>query len=256
MTAAPGQTKEWDELTYQAYARTFDDERHLNNLQSTMRSFASAWLLATFAAIGYVLLSKKDDIWICPPHLVLAILPVMGGAGISVLCVLDQIVYRRMLSGVILTGLQMEFYNPFLPPARATGMLMSKKARDLGHTQGFLWFYQIPLMFLVLIATGSSLLLLFELPSATHRLPLLIFSTVVGITTLIAPWVGSTYLLRKLGAYNANKNHDDILDKELRRILDQKDFRKIVNQYELAQRSATNAKGHPADPPIADASVD
>lgn len=240
MQAVAGQLRGWDERVYQAYARTFDDERHINNLQNTLRGFASAWLLATFGAIGYVMLCKKDDIWIFPPHLVLALLPVMGGAGISVLCVLDQIVYRRLLSGVILTGLQMEFFNPFLPPARATGMLMGKVANDIGQVQGFRWFYQVPLVGLLLMAVVASLLLLFDLPSPSDcPTPFALFM-IAGLTTLMTPLLGFRYLRRRLLAYNPKDNHKLIRNKELRQLLDNEAFHKIVNRYELAQVAEAN----------------
>jgi len=249
MHAATAQPNEWNQLIYQAYARTFDDERHLNSLQNTMRGFASAWLLATFSAIGYLLLHHGDDNWMCPPHLVLAMLPLMGATGIFVLCVLDQIVYRRLLSGVILTGLQMEFFSPFLPPVRATCMLIATTAKDIGHTKGFHWFYLAPLLILLLIATLSSLLFLDDLSTPSIRPTPIVLFRAIGFMTLTAPWAGFFYLRHQLTAHDPNKNHKHLITAPLKKILDDKDFAQIVHRYERAQHHSlyppdTDASGH------------
>ncbi len=74
-------------------------ERHFNQLQSTYRSFASAWLLAAFGAMGFVLTQTGAQKFLLPPHLLIAAVALAACIGIVLLWYMDVRVYHRLLEG-------------------------------------------------------------------------------------------------------------------------------------------------------------
>lgn len=60
-------------------------ERHFNQLQSTYRSFASAWLLAAFGAMGYVLTQTEPDKLLLPTNWLVAAVALAACIGIVLL---------------------------------------------------------------------------------------------------------------------------------------------------------------------------
>lgn len=122
-------------------------ERHFNGLQTSYRSMASAWLLAAFGAIGFVL-SQKFEFAIDRELLITAI-AAAGAIGIALLWILDLLVYHRLLDSCFIEGLILEERYPWLPPFRGNMMRTQEGQGVLFRTVGF---YLGPIIFLVLIA--------------------------------------------------------------------------------------------------------
>ena len=125
-------------------------ERHFNDLQSRYRSMASAWLLATFAAIGFVIsrpISLDIDVW-----LLAAGIAVAGSLGIALLWVVDLLVYHRLLDSCFIESLILEEQYPWLPSIRSN---MMKTQRGEGVLFRVVVFYLGPIILLVIIAGGA-----------------------------------------------------------------------------------------------------
>jgi hypothetical protein len=112
-----------------------EEERHFNGLQSTYRSLASTWLLATFGAVGFLLSERmgagKDS------KLLIAAVGLASCLGIALLWTLDLLVYHRLLQAVFAEGVALEKAFGWLPPFRQ-GML---KAHRGGVLRKLVWFY-------------------------------------------------------------------------------------------------------------------
>src|ERR1700749_2334662 len=83
-----------------------NQERHFNNLQSGYRKLASTWLLASFAACGYVLKSDSQipfDKW----YFVFGICTIASG-GLAILWMMDLTVYQRLLGAFFGQGVILE----------------------------------------------------------------------------------------------------------------------------------------------------
>lgn len=125
-------------------------ERHFNGLQTGYRSMASAWLLATFAGIGF---ASTQTIQIgIDRELLVAAIAVAGGVGIALLWVLDLLVYHRLLDSCFIEGLILEERYPWLPPFRSNMMQTQQGQGVLFRTVGF---YLAPVGLLIFIAGGA-----------------------------------------------------------------------------------------------------
>lgn len=91
-------------------------ERHFNDLQARYRILASTWLLATFAGIGFVF---SDHVRLpVEPKVGAALIALAGAFGISLLWVLDVLVYHDLLIAGYEAGKELELVFPWLPPIR------------------------------------------------------------------------------------------------------------------------------------------
>jgi hypothetical protein len=85
-----------------------EEERHFNQLQSVYRGLASTWLLATFAAVGY--LFNKDNKFF-DPYVMGAIVCLAASVGIRLLWTLDLGVYHQLLVAVFREGYKLEEFD-------------------------------------------------------------------------------------------------------------------------------------------------
>jgi hypothetical protein len=94
-------------------------ERAFNTLQATYRALASTWLLATFGAVGFVWsLGAKAPLPV-PSEVVVLFIGIAGAVGITLVWLLDLMVYHRLLEVVFWTGLAVELeHQPDIPPMR------------------------------------------------------------------------------------------------------------------------------------------
>ena len=125
-------------------------ERHFNTLQGTYRGMASAWLLASFTAIGFVM-SKTINIGI-DPELLVAGIALAGCVGIALLWVIDLLVYHRLLDSWFIEGLILEDRYPWLPPFRHNMMQTQKGEGVLFRIVGF---YLGPVVLLIVVSGGA-----------------------------------------------------------------------------------------------------
>ncbi len=127
-----------------------EEERHFNDIEARCRKMASAWLLATFAAIGFVI-SETISIDI-DQELLIAGIAGAGSMGIALLWVVDLLVYHRLLDSCFIEGLILEEKYPWLPPFRNNMMKTQKGEGVLFRVVGF---YLGPIVLLILVAGGS-----------------------------------------------------------------------------------------------------
>lgn len=118
-----------------------EEERHFNQLQSVYRGVASTWLLATFAAVGYMLFDKDGKL----SHPGIAAMVCYAGAfGIILIWTLDLHVYHRLLVAVFREGLALEQEFPWLPRFRTNMANVGKKPGSTGPERvrrRLAWYY-------------------------------------------------------------------------------------------------------------------
>ena len=105
-----------------------EEERHFNQLQSVYRGVASTWLLATFAAVGYLLFDKDGRL--SHPG-VSAVVCFAGAFGIGLIWNLDLNVYHRLLVAVFTEGHALEKHFTFLPKFRTNMFEVGRQAGNL-----------------------------------------------------------------------------------------------------------------------------
>ena len=126
-------------------------ERHFNNLQTGYRKLASTWLLASFAACGYVLKSDSDVPYY-KWYFVFGIC-IAATVGLAILWLLDLSVYQKLLGEFFYQGvlLELEYYK-WLPPIRIN-ILRSQKTGDVRSKMQYYYFFSIvTLQLLAIIA--------------------------------------------------------------------------------------------------------
>ena len=123
-------------------------ERHFNTLQATYRGMASAWLLASFSAIGFVM---STSMILDPAQKLLLVsgIALAGCIGIGLLWVIDLLVYHRLLDSYFIEGLILEDQYPWLPPIRHNMMRTQMGEGVLFRVVGF---YLGPVFLPILIA--------------------------------------------------------------------------------------------------------
>jgi hypothetical protein len=100
-------------------ARLVEDERHFHTIQAGVRGLASSWVLATFAGIALLLQARKESTWLFHPLPLVIVICLMANCGLSVLWIIDQLVYQRLFNTNYLAGLRLEQQFSFIPPVRA-----------------------------------------------------------------------------------------------------------------------------------------
>lgn len=133
------------QLTWEMYKNLGERCEHFNKLESSYRSLASTWLLATFAAVGFLL---KEEV----PYKILIVfaVSVAGASGVFLLWLLDLMVYHRLLSAVFAEQLCLESKFPWLPQV-SHNMMQLHDGR--GVLPKVVWFYIIA--YVTLIGIGS-----------------------------------------------------------------------------------------------------
>jgi len=119
-------------------------EERFNASSAGIRALASAWLLASLGAIGFLLGAGEQYGGTLSIGLLLVTIATLGCIGITTLLVMDEVVFRRLLNAVFLVGIRMEHADPELPPIRC---LMIKLQEGLGTHRWEKLFYIAPLLF-------------------------------------------------------------------------------------------------------------
>jgi hypothetical protein len=131
--------KELFDRIWSIYTEMGTEERHFNELQSTYRALASTWLLATFAAVGFLLSEKLTS---CPIDklLIIVAIGIMSSIGIMLMWNLDLKVYHPLLAAAFRQGRILEKQYSWLPQMR-TNML--HRMNEKGVIPRVIWFYII-----------------------------------------------------------------------------------------------------------------
>jgi hypothetical protein len=125
-----------DKFAWQMICDLRNSEEHFNGIKVKCRTLASTWLLAVFAAMGFMI-SEEIAIGV-PVEVVILGLGLAGAIGILLLWFLDLRVYHRLLDACFIEAESLEKEYPHLPQAH-------KKMRAFmptGQTIPYhVWFY-------------------------------------------------------------------------------------------------------------------
>lgn len=125
-------------------------EEHFNGLQVETKKLASAWMLAVFAAIAFIV---RGDLKSGSSLLDTGVLLVLIGAGANIgllsLWILDQLVQQRLLNAAFKVGLLLERHNSNLPPIRSL-MWLNSGCKGMGRYNAL--FYASPMAFIAAAA--------------------------------------------------------------------------------------------------------
>jgi hypothetical protein len=106
--------------------RLAENERHFHTIQAGVRGLASTWVLAAFAGIAALLQQSKDVTWLFRPFALVIVICLMANIGLSVLWIIDQLVYQRLFNTNYIAGLRLEQQFSFIPPVRAIQALTTR----------------------------------------------------------------------------------------------------------------------------------
>ncbi len=107
--------------------RLAENERHFHTIQAGVRGLASTWTLAAFASIAILLKQEKDVTWLFSPLGLVIIICLKANIGLSVLWIIDQLVYQRLFNTNYIGGLRLEQQFSFIPPVRAIQALTTRR---------------------------------------------------------------------------------------------------------------------------------
>lgn len=141
-----------------------ESEHHLNNLCFRIRTLASTWLLATFAAAGFVL--TKEGCFILKKSTLVILLCWAGAIGIFVLWILDLQVYQKLLHVWFEVRKEIEEENSYLPQIREKmrTAMHGGRASDL-----------IKIFYMVMIAAPLSFALTLSLSLSLNAISIWLF---------------------------------------------------------------------------------
>ena len=108
-----------------AYSHLLSATRHHGSLQTNYRIMASSWLLATFAAIGFLL--SEDDLLPFDHLLGVLLACILGIIGIYLLWYEDTFVQELLLDINVVEALQLEKHYEWLPQVHHCFLHLYKK---------------------------------------------------------------------------------------------------------------------------------
>lgn len=130
------------------YERLLHHEKQFNTHLAEIRKIASAWLLATMGAVAYIIRGAEDGVLSQQDATLVLLVALLGAVGLTVLWVMDRLVYGRLLDATIFLALQMEHgHREELPLIRSTILALSGSMNTYIAA-----FYYVPVA--VLVATG------------------------------------------------------------------------------------------------------
>ena len=121
---------------WKMYAEIGGIERHFNDLQSKYRVMASTWLLAAFAGVGFIF--SKTLVTSIPEELIAAGIATASAIGISLIWILDLLVYHRLLAAAFAEGYELEQQHNWLPCIHTN---MYNLHNGIGVLPKVVWFY-------------------------------------------------------------------------------------------------------------------
>ena len=135
-------------------ARLAENERHFHTIQAGVRGLASTWVLAAFGGIALLLQAKKESTWLFQPLPLVIVICLMANCGLSVLWIIDQLVYQRLFNTNYLAGLRLEQQFSFIPPVRAI-QAFTTRGRSIAFWVEF--FYGAPLVAFAIVAFAAAI---------------------------------------------------------------------------------------------------
>jgi len=112
-------------------------ENHYKPAQIEFKKDAFKWVFVTFAAIGFTLFEKHNQLPI-EPHVLVFLISCWGFfAGVLPYSIYDSMIYQRFINAIFYEGLKLEKAFPWLPQCRHNAL---KNAKWLRHTSILFYF--------------------------------------------------------------------------------------------------------------------
>jgi hypothetical protein len=178
-------------LIWESYREMGDYERHFDRLEQQCRTLASTWILAAFAAIGYLLInvSASQHGWLFSNRtLIISLIAFLSAVGIRLLWVLDR-VYHQLLNACFADGLRLEDENDWLPCMRHKMVESQKNGTALPQIAAF---YIGCTLTLLIISAVFLVWWLLSLDNDVARSWGVIIS-IIGIAAFLYGWVSTMY---------------------------------------------------------------
>lgn len=131
-------------MTWDIYKHLSDECHHFNQLEANYRTLASTWLLAAFAAQGYVLKEFDGNGSLA----LITMISIAAAVGLFLLWMMDVMVYHRLLGAAFAKQRALEVAHRWLPQV-AGGMWSGQKHK--GVLPRIVWFYILPYLLFVCI---------------------------------------------------------------------------------------------------------
>lgn len=122
---------------FSVYTRLNQFERHFELISAKYKNMALTWLLAIYAAIGF-LFSNETETLIFDHLAAVSSICFIGIIGITLIWHLDMNVYHRFWSALFIEEVLMEEKNPFLLRSKKISLLIDD-SRERFLSQGFLY---------------------------------------------------------------------------------------------------------------------
>lgn len=130
-------------------------ERHLEIISTRYKYIALTWLLATYAAIGFLMSTDMKGV-IFDHYVWITIISMIGVIGVSLLWHLDMNIYHRFWAAVLIEEIHMENSYPFLLQSRRNAFEIDE-SRERILSQGFLYLISNTLLIMTMGVSCSFL---------------------------------------------------------------------------------------------------
>lgn len=163
-------------IIFGLYTQLSEFELHLDTITTRYKNLALTWLLATYAAVGFLFSVESKNIQISS-SLIASIVCLFGVFGIAALWFLDIYVLQKFWGAFFIEEVKMEKRFRFL--AKITNVSISLnnvRKRIIGHSN----FYMFAIL-LLLITSGATLTFVF----ASYLIKLIIVIFLIAIILLV-----------------------------------------------------------------------
>lgn len=212
---------------YERYWKLSEIEERFNSSSGGIRGLASAWLLASLGAIGWIFSAYNPEIWPLPMGFLAIVVMTLGNIGITTLWVMDQLVFHRLLNSVFLVGLKIEKDDCEIPPIRS---IMMKTQEGLGTYRWERFFYITPISIYILLSIvitigGSDALFLGNVKYFDFNTRYLsIFLVLLQVSALM-------WILVKFRSISHKKHATYFDDKEFTELVNKGTYENTVSQF-------------------------
>jgi len=212
---------------FERYWKLSEMEERYNSSSAGIRALASAWLLASLGATGWLFSSYSHDTWPLPLGFLVVLLMTLSGVGMITLWVMDQLVFHRLLTSVFLVGLKIEKDDQEIPPIRS---MMMKTQEGLGTHRWERFFYLAPvsvfiLISVVMIAGGSDQLF------SPNKEYFSVNLYRLGIFLVVLQLVAVTWLIAKLPSMSLKTRASYFEDAEFTELIEDSRFDIIISRF-------------------------
>jgi hypothetical protein len=212
---------------FERYWKLSDMEERYNSTSGGIRALASAWLLSSLGATGWLFNSYNPLTWPLPLGFLVVVVMTLGGVGMITLWVMDQLVFHRLLTSVFLVGLKIEKDDPEIPPLRS---MMMKTQEGLGTHRWERLFYLGPIfvfiMISVVVIVGASDELF--LPNRKY----FSFNTqLLSVILVILQLVALSWMIAKVPSMSLKARASYFQDKEFADLVADSRFEMIISRF-------------------------